>query len=613
MKAVETDFDIKTFLKHLSTSPGVYRMLDKKDEIIYVGKAKNLKKRVSSYFNRQHEDAKTQSLVENIVSIEVTLTLSEKEALILESTLIKQHRPRYNIVFRDDKSYPYIYVSTQQVFPRITTHRGRQAKEGLYFGPYPNMSSVKATLNLLQKIFPIRQCEDAFFKNRTRPCLQYQIKRCSGPCVGLISQQEYKQEVEHVKLFFQGKNQAILNSLADKMEQASERMAFEEAARMRNQLMALQQLQEQQAVSIQSEATVDVIAVSEQHGQFCVQVLYIRMGRLLGNKTYFPQGGFTHNKAEVLAAFLEQFYTTGLGAKSLPDDVILGESLEVDPALIEVLTEVHGSVPKFTTSPRGPRAKWLEMARINADQALISYLATKQTGQQRMRRLQEALGLDQAIKRVECFDISHSQGELTVASCVVFDETGPVKKLYRHFNIEGVAPGDDYAAMHQVLTRRYQRAKKENQPLPDVILIDGGKGQLTQAAAVMKELELENILILGLAKGITRKMGLEQIWQLNKKLPLSLDAQDPALLLIRQIDEEAHRFAITGHRGKLAKKRNTSTLENIPGIGPKRRQALLRHFGGWREVKNATVDELSKVQGISPELAKHIQLMLSSE
>lgn len=611
MSKQTSEFDIPSFLKHLGSSPGVYRMLDKKGEIIYVGKAKNLKKRVSSYFNRQHDDAKTQSLVENIVSIEVTLTLSEKEALILESTLIKQHRPRYNIVFRDDKSYPYIYLSTQQPFPRITTHRGRQSKEGMYFGPYPNMSSVKATLNLLQKIFPIRQCEDAFFKNRTRPCLQYQIKRCSGPCVGLINQAEYRQEVEHVKLFFQGKNQAILNSLADKMELASEKLEFEKAARLRNQLMALQKLQEQQAVSIKSEASVDVIAISEQHGQFCAQVLYIRMGRVLGNKTYFPQGGLAQNKAEILAAFLEQFYTSGLGAKSLPDDVIVSEPLEMDPALLEALKELHGNVPKFITSPRGPRAKWLEMAKLNADQALISHLASKQNNKQRMQRLQEVLGLEQDIHRIECFDISHSQGEMTVASCVVFDETGPVKKLYRHFNIEGVKAGDDYAAMHQVLTRRYQRAKKENQPLPDVIIIDGGKGQLTQAASVMKELELENILILGLAKGTTRKVGFEQIWRLDKSLPLQLDAQDPALLLIRQIDDEAHRFAITGHRGKLAKKRSSSTLEEIPGVGPKRRQALLRHFGGWREVKNATIDELCKVQGISPELAKQIQDALS--
>ncbi|MDO8953701.1 MAG: excinuclease ABC subunit UvrC [Gammaproteobacteria bacterium] len=612
MTEAQHEFDIKTFLKHLSSSPGVYRMLDKKDEIIYVGKAKNLKKRVSSYFNRQHDDAKTQSLVENIVRIEVTLTLSEKEALILESTLIKQHRPRYNIVFRDDKSYPYIYLSTQQAFPRITTHRGRQSKEGLYFGPYPSMASVKSTLHLLQKIFPIRQCEDAFFKNRSRPCLQYQIKRCSGPCVGLISQADYKQEVEHVKLFFQGKNQSILNSLADKMEQASDRLAFEEAARLRNQLMALQQLQEQQAVSTQSEASVDIIAVSEQQGQFCVQVLYIRMGRMLGNKTYFPQGSWALSKSEVLAAFLEQFYTTGLGAKSVPDDVILSEKLEIDPALVEALTELQGSIPKFTFNPRGPRAKWLEMAKLNADQALISYLATKQSNQQRMKRFQEVLKLEQPIHRVECFDISHSQGELAVASCVVFDETGPVKKLYRHFNIEGITPGDDYAAMHQVLTRRYQRAKKESQPLPDIILIDGGKGQLSQAYEVMKQLELSHILILGLAKGITRKTGLEKVWRLDEDLPLSLDADDPALLMIRQIDEEAHRFAITGHRGKLSKKRNTSTLETIPGVGPKRRQALLRHFGGWREVKNATLDELCKVQGISPDLAKHIQLMLSA-
>ncbi|MDF2690600.1 MAG: excinuclease subunit [Gammaproteobacteria bacterium] len=611
MNETLNQFDIPSFLKNLSSSPGVYRMLDKKGEIIYVGKAKNLKKRVSSYFNRQHEDAKTQSLVEHIVSIEVTLTLSEKEALILESTLIKQHRPRYNIVFRDDKSYPYIYLSKHD-FPRITTHRGRQSKEGIYFGPYPNMSSVKATLNLLQKIFPVRQCEDAFFKNRTRPCLQYQIKRCSGPCVGLVGKDEYRQEVEHVKLFFQGKNQAILKSLADKMEQASERLAFEEAARLRNQLMALQKLQEQQAVSIQSESNVDVIALSEQHGQYCVQVLYIRVGRLLGNKTYFPKVGWTESRQEVLEAFLEQFYTTGLGAKSLPDDIILSEDLKIEPALIEVLSELHGAAPKFTSNPRGPRAKWLEMAKLNADQALISHLAAKQNVEQRMQRLQEVLTLPKPIHRIECFDISHSQGELTVASCVVFDENGPLKKLYRHFNIEGIKPGDDYAAMHQVLTRRYQRAKKENQPLPDLILIDGGKGQLSQATQVLKQLEIEGILLLGLAKGTTRKIGFEQIWQIDKKLPLMLDSQDPALLLIRQIDEEAHRFAITGHRGKREKKRSTSTLEEIAGVGPKRRQALLRHFGGWREVKNATIDELCKVKGISPELAKHIQLMLSS-
>jgi excinuclease ABC subunit C len=335
-------------------------------------------------------------------------------------------------------------------------------------------------------------------------------------------------------------------------------------------------------------------------------VLYIRMGRLLGNKTYFPKVGWTESRTEVLSAFLEQFYTTGLGAKSLPDEIILSEDMEVEPALIEALKEMHDQAPKFSSNPRGPRAKWLEMARLNADQALIGHLVAKQNIQERLHRLQEVLKFEKPIHRIECFDISHSQGELTVASCVVFDENGPVKKLYRHFNIEGIKPGDDYAAMHQVLTRRYQRDKKENQPMPDIILIDGGKGQLSQAEAVLKELEIEGIVLLGLAKGTTRKMGLEQIWQVDKKLPLQLDAQDPALLLIRQVDEEAHRFAITGHRAKREKKRSTSTLEEIPGIGPKKRQALLRHFGGWREVKNATIEELCKVDGISPELAARL-------
>ncbi len=598
-------FDSKAFLKTLTSRPGVYRMLDAEGEVIYVGKAKNLKRRVSSYFSRHDTSPKTRAMVSQIRSIEVTITNTENEALLLENNLIKALRPRYNILLRDDKSYPYIYLSDDD-FPRLTLHRGRRSKKGRYFGPYPSAAAVRESLNLLQKLFPVRQCEDSFYRNRHRACLQYQIKRCSAPCVDLIDKESYQEDVRHAVMFLEGKDNAIIDELVHKMEEASESLEFERAAHYRDQIANLRRVQEKQFV-MGSGGDLDVIAAALKEGVGCVQVFFIRNGRNLGNKSYFPQHTAQADSADILSAFIAQYYIGGGGAeRRIPAEILISEPLAEQALLEQVLSEQSGRKVTVSDKLRGDRARWLQLARTNAEQALNSHLATRQNILSRFEALQEALDLDDLPQRIECFDISHTMGEATVASCVVFDTSGAVKSDYRRFNIEGITPGDDYAAMEQALTRRFRRLKEGEGKFPDILLIDGGKGQLHQAEKVMEELQVIGVLLIGVAKGPSRKPGLEQLILSGHSTPIILPPDSPALHLIQQVRDEAHRFAITGHRQRRAKARRTSSLEGIPGLGPKRRQQLLRQFGGLQEVARAGVEDLMVIKGISRQLAQSI-------
>ena len=596
-----TDFDAKEFVKHLTGRPGVYQMLDCNNKVIYVGKAKNLKKRVSSYFQRSESAPKVQALVKHINCIEVTVTHTENEALILENNLIKSLLPRYNILLRDDKSYPYIYLSSHQKFPKLTSHRGARSKKGHYFGPYPSAGAVRESLNLLQKIFQIRQCEDSFFANRSRPCLQYQIKRCSAPCTELISEENYRQNIDHAVLFLEGKNQQVIDALVLKMDMASSFLDFEKAAIYRDQIIALRKIQEKQYVSGDG-GDMDVVAVDVSAGIACVQVFYIRGGRSLGGKSFFPRNIKGSDASSVLTAFLPQYY---LG-KDVPQEIIVSERLDDAVLLEQVLTESSGHKVVLSHNVRLERARWLAMAVTNARYAVKQRLADKAGMQQRIETLQQVLGMDNVPQRMECFDISHTQGELAVASCVVFDRDGPLKSDYRRFNIEGITPGDDYAAMNQALTRRYMRLKKGEGKIPDILFIDGGKGQVSEAEKVLEELQITDIVLVGVAKGPERIAGNESLFLSSRSKPIILPSDSRASHLIQQIRDEAHRFAITGHRKRRAKARTTSPLEAIRGLGAKRRQILLKQFGGLQEVARAGVEELANVHGISKQLAERI-------
>lgn len=602
---------LQNVLKNLPQAPGVYRMIGEDKKILYVGKAKNLKKRVTSYFNRESTDAKTRSLVSKIVDIEITLTPTEKEALILENNLIKKLQPPYNIFFRDDKSYPYLLLTHHQKFPRLAGVRTKSLKNGDYFGPYPSMHSLRDTLNLLHKVFKLRSCSDVYFNHRTRPCLEYQIKRCSAPCVGLISPAQYSEDVQHVKNFLQGKSQAILHALGDRMEAESKLLHFEEAARLRDQLKNLRELQERQIINTASDLDADVIAVAREDHHFCVHVLYVRSGNILGQRVYFVEGQAFDNEATILSAFIEHYYFAGFGQNSMPQEIIVGEALSLSQDLSEFFNSQHGRVPKVLTKAMGVKKRWLEMALLNARDALSRQIMIDERIAERLLALQKRLGLNKVIERIECFDISHTMGESVVASCVVFDSNGANKKAYRRFNINGITPGDDYAAMHQVLMRRFKRLRDEENPMPDLVLIDGGKGQLSEAMKVLDELDIQGVQLLGVAKGPERKAGRELLWLPEATAAMVLDPHDPAFLLIQQVRDEAHRFAITGHRKQRAKKRQGSVLDEIPGVGAKRRQAILKFFGGWQEVSKASVDELAKVPGVSRELAKTIHEILN--
>jgi excinuclease ABC subunit C len=599
-------FDSKAFLKTLPHKPGVYRMIGVNDEVLYVGKAKDLKSRVSSYFTGKLVNSRIWSMVNQVQDVQITITNTEAEALLLESNLIKKHKTRYNVLLRDDKSYPYIFVSTKDEFPRITFHRGSRRRSGEYFGPYPSAGAVREALNLLQKLFQVRQCEDSYFANRSRPCLQYQIKRCTAPCTDEISAKDYRMSVNHSMAFLNGKSEGVINELVEQMEQAAEQLAFEKAADIRDRIEKLRQISQQQYVS-GGQGNVDVIALQYASGVASVQVFTIRRGNNLGNKNFFPKlPNLDVNEEEILASFVSQYYLS----HEIPGDILFSQLPDNRDVLSEMLTLKAGHKVSFFSNVRGERARWVEMASRNALHALQVQLQSKSGMQDRLLALQEALQLDYIPMRMECFDISHTMGEATVASCVVFGTEGAMKQEYRRFNIKGIEPGDDYAAMKQVLERRFKKAvetiEHNDAKLPDILFIDGGKGQVAQAIQVLTDLQVSGVDIVGVAKGEGRKPGLETLIVENGQERINLPEHSKALHLIQQIRDESHRFAITGHRQKREKARTTSPLENIPGLGPKRRQQLLKQFGGIRAISRASIEELTKVQGISRQLAELI-------
>jgi len=593
-------FDVKAFLKTLTQRPGIYKMLDERGEIIYIGKAKNLKNRVSSYFRTHSASPKQQAMIAKVASIEVMVTHTEGEALLLESQQIKRFKPRYNICLRDDKSYPYVFLSHHD-FPQLTFHRGAKKRKGTYFGPYPSAGAVRETLKLLQKIFPVRQCDDSFYQHRTRPCLQYQIQRCTAPCTGLISKDDYQADVENTKLFLQGKGELLIDSLVQRMETASKQLAFEQAAVYRDQITRLRSVLERHFV-LGEKGDVDIIACANNAGMACVQVFFIRKGQNLGSKTFFPKMTESHAAGDILQAFIAQYYLE----RQLPSELIVSHVLPDTHLLAEVLSKQAQQTVTISTHVRGQRAKWLEMAATNAENSLSTRMADKQGIHERFMSLQEQLGLDEMPKRLECFDISHTQGEQTVASCVVYTLEGPLTSAYRRFNIEGITPGDDYAAIYQAVYRRFKRMKKGEHQAPDILLIDGGKGQVNEAQKALSELAVNSVMIVGVSKGPDRKAGMEKIILPELSEPLDITPGASCLLLIQHIRDEAHRFAITGHRGRRAKAKKRSILEDIPGLGPKRRQILLTQFGGLQGVAKAGVDALSSVDGINRQLAQKI-------
>ena len=603
-------FDAAAFLATCSSHPGVYRMFDTAGSLLYVGKAKNLRKRLSSYFRKSGLAPKTAALVARIAQVETTITGNETEALLLEQTLIKEWRPPYNILLRDDKSYPYVLLS-DDAFPRLSLHRGSKRSKGRYFGPYPSGLAIRESLNLLQKAFQVRQCEDSYYRNRSRPCLQYQIKRCKAPCVGLVDEAEYAEDVRRSVMFLEGRSNVLSAELATAMEQAAQDLQFERAAELRDQIALLRRVQDQQHME-GGQGNVDVVAALVSPGGACVHLISVRGGRVLGSKNFFPQVAIEEEGAEVLLAFLGQYYLGG-SERELPDALIVNHDHD-DLALLQAaLAEVSGRAVDIAWRVRGTRARWQQLAVTNAEQALLARLANRQHLAARFDALGEALQLDEAPQRLECFDISHSSGEATVASCVVMGPEGPLKSDYRRYNIEGVAPGDDYAAMRQALQRRFARLAEGEGKRPDILLVDGGKGQLNMAREVLQELGLHDLLLLGVAKGTTRKPGLEVLYRDTADQAFTLPADSPALHLIQQVRDEAHRFAITGHRARRGKARRTSRLEDVAGVGPTRRRELLKHFGGLQELGRASVEEIAKTPGISKKLAEQIYAVLHSE
>ncbi|MWJ27773.1 excinuclease ABC subunit UvrC [Halomonas sp. ZH2S] len=602
-----SSFDAKHFLDNVSQAPGIYRMLNARGETLYVGKAKRLKARLSSYF-RGRLNTKTQAMVAHIADIQVTVTRSEIEALLLEQTLIKELRPPYNILLRDDKSYPFVFVSDRHPYPALEYKRVRKrSNDGRYLGPYPSSGAVRESLSLMQKIFRIRNCEDSVFAHRSRPCLQYQIQRCSAPCVDYISQEDYQRDLEHAVMCLEGKSDAVTQALTHAMEVASEALNFEEAARFRDQVKQLRELQQRQFVDTEG-GDADIFALAQRPGALGISVLSVRDGRLLGARHHMPANDLDLTPEQLLADFVSQFY---LGQpREIPGEVIISHPLADAELLTEALCQQAGKRIRLAHQVRGHRAQWQHLAMTNAEQQLASQLANQTQLSKRFAALQHALHLDEPPQRLECFDISHSQGEATVASCVVFDQNGPRKGDYRHFRIEGVAAGDDYAAMQQVLTRRLKRVKSGEAEKPDILIVDGGKGQLNMARTVLDELALPEIRLLGVAKGSTRKAGLETLFLETSDNTLSLDPASPALHLIQHIRDESHRFAIAGHRAQRDKARRTSTLQDIPGIGPKRRRELLRYFGGLQGVQKANREELARAPGISSALAETIHRSL---
>jgi len=603
--STQGQFDSNAFLKTVPHKPGVYRMICAEGKILYVGKAKDLKNRVSSYFRKNLVNSRIYSMVKQIHDVQITLTSTEAEALLLESNLIKKHHPRYNILLRDDKSYPYIYLSKHQ-YPRLTFHRGGRKGQGEYFGPYPSAGAVRETLNLLQKLFQVRQCENSYFSNRSRPCLQYQIQRCTAPCTNEITEQDYQRGVRHTVQFLQGKSQQVIDELVQQMDLASSKLEYESAAIFRDQIEKLRQVS--QSIS-GGQGDVDVVALQYASDVASVQVLTIRKGNNLGNKNFFPKmpSQFKDQKnseTQIMASFLAQYYMS----REIPSEVLLSHQPEGLAALQEMLSIKAERKVTLSYKLRGDRQRWIDMALRNAQHALSTHLASKAGIQKRVTALQNELNLDYIPARIECFDISHTMGEATVASCVVFGLEGAIKSEYRRYNIKDIVAGDDYAAMRQALQRRFRKAVEaqtdEDAKLPDILLIDGGKGQVTQAIEVLQDLQISGVDIIGVTKGEGRRQDMDTLTIGKQKI--YLPAHSSALHLIQQIRDEAHRFAITGHRQRRQKARNTSPLEGIAGLGQKRRQILLKQFGGIRAITRASVDELSKVKGISATLAEKI-------
>ncbi len=592
-------FDGKAFAANLSTAPGVYRMYAADDTLLYVGKAGALRKRVGSYFNGSPKTTRIMMMLSQVARMDVTVTRTEAEALLLENQLIKSLSPRYNVSLRDDKTYPHVLL-TREEWPRIALHRGPRAVPGRYFGPYPGVTAVRETLNLMHKLFKLRSCEDSVFRNRSRPCLQYQIGRCSAPCVGLVPADEYAEAVRRASLFLEGKSDQLTDELAQAMQQASEALEFERAARLRDLIASLRSMQSRQYVDGRA-ADLDVLACATQGASACVLLLAFRDGRNLGTRAFFPRTNGEDSAAEVLAAFVSQYYAE----QAPPPEILLDREIP-DAGLIEsALAASAERKVLLKWNVRGERAGYVELASRNAQITLATELGSRSAQHARSEALREMLGLAEPVKRVECFDISHTMGEATVASCVVFDASGPVRGQYRRYNISGIEPGDDYAAMHQAIERRFRRAVEEEGVLPDVLLIDGGAGQLAQAQAALADLGVEGVTLVGVAKGVERRAGHETL-VLPDGRELRPGAASPALQFIQQVRDEAHRFAITGHRGRRQKARMTSKLEDIPGIGPRRRASLLKHFGGLAGLKAAGQAEIAKVEGINDALATRI-------
>ncbi len=598
-------FDYKTSLERMTHHPGVYQMLDGDGTLIYVGKARDLKKRVASYFGKKPESPKTRALVKQIRDINVTVTRTEAEALLLESNLIKRHKPRYNVVLRDDKSYPYLYLSTDSEFPRLSFYRGAKSGAGQYFGPYPSARSARRTLNLTQKLFKIRQCDDNFFNNRSRPCLQYQIKRCTAPCVELVGPETYREDVKHTVMFLEGRNEEVIRELTRPMQAAADKLDYERAAQYRDQIVSLRKIQESQYISA-PKGELDIVACHMQSGYACVQVFFIRGGLNLGNTAFFPTHTGELSEDQVLNAFLAQFYLAGTRNRPAPGEILVSHQVADAEALTVLLSERRGKTVRIKHNHRSERRKWVEMALNNAEIALKTRLSSRDSYLSRFEKLQGVLRLNEPVERIECFDVSHSSGEATVASCVVFNHEGAVKTDYRKFNIRDIPAGDDYAALSQAFSRRYARIKKEEGKLPDLVLIDGGKGQINSVRTVAEELQLDELLLLGVAKGRARKPGMERLVLSDGKSEMSLPPGSSALHLIQEIRDEAHRFAITGHRRQRNQKRTKSMLEEVEGVGAKRRRDLIRYFGGLQGVSRAGIEELARAPGISNNLAQKI-------
>ena len=594
-------FDHKTFLQNVGTRPGIYQMFDAEACLLYVGKAKNLKNRLSSYFRKTGLPIKTQTMMQKVADIQVVVTHTENEALILESNLIKDHKPRYNILLRDSKSYPFIHIDESHEFPRLSFYRGDRSQAGRYFGPYPGVTAIRDTLSLLQKVLPVRQCDDTFYSNRTRPCLQHQIKRCSAPCVGLVSKENYDKDIELAALFLQGKDESITEKLQENMERASNDLKFEEAAGWRDRINALRRVQSHQSITA-GHSDVDIITVASLHGKVCVEVTFIRGGRHSGSNGHYPKVNLEFTEAEILSAFITQYYHR----RPAPKEIVVGQKMQEANSIQSWLSEQSSHKVTISSAVRGHRKDWLNMAQLNVSERLKRHLAQAQSVQNRLQALSDVFNLEQTISRIECFDISHTQGKQTVASCVVFTDKGITKSDYRKYNIKNITAGDDYAAMRQAIERRYKRVLKEEGVLPDVLLIDGGKGQLSSAAKIMQELQIHEVLLVGVAKGEGRKPGLETLFIEGQSTGIKLAANSPAMHLVQQIRDEAHRFAITGHRARRAKAQTQSVLQEIPGVGAKRRSALLKHFGGLQGILQAGVKDISKVAGINEDLANKI-------